>query len=268
MSQPKGSVPSPSAPVFLYLSQAIASTTRLSILVHIDEVEKHLGSRVVDPYGRVLGILSSIYSDIDGSVTGIEVLREDGALLNIPSERISVTPDGVVVIPEWKVEAIKVGQQLDRARKRSRALEDLFSSKEIGSQAYEEMKKSIEATLARLRERSRQVKSILKKRLGEIEDEILHLDKAINHLKLGYTSGEISEQRFKASIEGLRAARSRYLEEKKDVEKHIETLEKLETEVSVQPAQPKIQPDVQIPQPRVEVQQSQQKPIEVRIVSS
>jgi len=237
-------------------------------LVHIDEVEKNLGSRVVDPYGRVLGVLSSIYSDVDGSVSGIEVLRDDGVLLSIPSERISVTPDGIVVTPEWKIEAIRVEQQLDRARKRSRALEDLFISKEIGSQAYEEMKKSIEAVLARLRERSKQVKGILKKRLGEIEDEILHLDKAINHLKLGYTSGEIGEQRFKASIEGLRAAKNRYLEEKRDVEKHIETLEKLETDVSVQPVQAKFQADVQIPQPKVEVQQAQQKPIEVRIVSS
>ncbi|MDT7889239.1 MAG: CdvA-like protein [Desulfurococcales archaeon] len=236
------------------------------MLVLIDEVEKHLGSRVRDPYGRTLGILSSIYSDIDGSVSSIEILREDGILLNIPSERISITPDGIIVIPEWKIEAIRVEQHLDRARKRSRALEDLFSSKEIGSQAYEEIKKGLDATLTRLRERSKQVKGLLRKRLGEIEDELLHLDKAINHLKLSYTSGEIGEQRFKASIENLRAARNRYIDEKKDVEKHIEALEKLETDAVIQP---KIPTEIQVAQPKIEMpQQNQQKPIEVRIVSS
>jgi uncharacterized membrane protein len=234
-------------------------------LVSIEEVEKHLGSKVRDPYGRVLGILSSIYSEIDSSVTGIEVLREDGLLLNIPSERINVTSDGIVIIPEWKIEAIKVEQQLDRARKRSRALEDLYSSKEIGSQAYEEIKKSLEATLNRLKERSKQARNLLRKRLGEIEDEILHLDKAINHLKLSYTAGEIGEQRFKASIENLRSVRNKYLDEKKDVETHIEILEKLETETALQP---KIQMETQVMQPKVDiVQQAQQKPIEVRIVS-
>lgn len=233
-------------------------------MVTVDEVEKNLGAKVKDPYGRVLGFLVSIYSDIDGTVSGVEVLREDGFLFSVPSERVSITTEGIVIIPEWRIEAIKVEQQLDRARKRLRALEDLFLSKEISSQAYEEMKKGLEATLARLRERSKQVRGMLRKRLGELEDELLHIDKAINHLKLGYTSGEVGEQRYKDSIEMLRSSKNRALDEKRDLEKHIELLEKLETEASIPQ---KIAPEVQ--QPKIEApQQAQQKPIEVRIVSS
>lgn len=233
-------------------------------MVTVDEVEKNLGAKVKDPYGRVLGFLVSIYSDIDGTVSGVEVLREDGFLISVPSERVSITTEGIVIIPEWRIEAIKVEQQLDRARKRLRALEDLFLSKEISSQAYEEMKKGLEATLARLRERSKQVRGMLRKRLGELEDELLHIDKAINHLKLGYTSGEVGEQRYKDSIEMLRSSKNRALDEKRDLEKHIELLEKLETEASIPQ---KIAPEVQ--QPKIEApQQAQQKPIEVRIVSS
>lgn len=233
-------------------------------MVTVDEIEKSLGSKVKDPYGRVLGFLVSIYSDIDGTVSGVEILREDGFLSSVPSERVSITTEGIVIIPEWRIEAFKVEQQLDRARKRLRALEDLFLSKEIGSQAYEEMKKSLEATLARLKERSKQVRGMLRKRLGELEDEILHIDKAINHLKLGYTSGEIGEQRYKDSVEMLRSSKNRALDEKRDLEKHIELLEKLETEASIPQ---KIAPEIQ--QPKIEApQQAQQKPIEVRIVSS
>lgn len=238
--------------------------------LQVEDVEKHLGSRVRDPYGRILGALVSFYSEVDGTVSGLEISREDGSLLYIPAERASSTPDGIVVIPEWKVEAVKVGHQLDRARKRARAVEDLFSSKEIGSQAYEEMKKSIEGVLARLRERAKGVKGILRKRLGELEDEILHIDKAANHLKLGYTSGEIGEQRFKAGIEALRASRMRAVDEKKDVEKHLELLEKLESEAvlpqkiapgvqAASEAQAAVSTPAQVPQ--------QEAPIQVRIVS-
>ncbi|MEM2203770.1 MAG: CdvA-like protein [Sulfolobales archaeon] len=235
-------------------------------MVSIDEIEKHLGSKVRDPYGRILGVLSSIYSDVDGSVTGIEVMREDGYLSYIPSERVNVSPETLIVLPEWRVEAIRVEQQLDRTRKRARALEELFSSKEIGSQAYEEMKKSLEATLSRLKEKAKSVRNTLRKRLGELEDEILHIDKAINHLKLGYTSGEIGEQRFKTSIEGLRSSKARAIDEKSDIEKHLELLEKLENEAIVPQ---KIPIDVQTTQPKIETpQQPQSKPIEVRIVSS
>lgn len=239
--------------------------------LQVEDVEKHLGSRVRDPYGRVLGTLVSFYSEVDGTVSGIEVSREDGGLIYIPAERASSTTEGIVVIPEWRVEAVKVEQQLDRARKRARAVEDLFSSKEIGSQSYEEMKKSIEGILSRLRERAKGVRSILRKRLGELEDEILHIDKASNHLKLGYTSGEVGEQRFKAGIEVLRASRARAVDEKRDVEKHLELLEKLESE-AVLPQ--KIAPSLQAaPEPQAEVTapaqapQQGEAPIQVRIVS-
>ena len=235
-------------------------------MVSIDEIEKHLGSRVRDPYGRILGVLVSIYSDVDGTITGIEVMREDGYLSYVPSERVSISPEALIVLPEWRVEAVRIEQQLDRARKRARALEELFSSKDIGSQAYEEMKKGLEATLSRLKEKARNARGMLKKRLGELEDEILHIDKAINHLKLGYTAGEIGEQRFKTSIDGLRSSKSRAQDEKSDIEKHLELLERLENEAIVPQ---KIPVEVQATQPKIEApQQGQTKPIEVRIVSS
>jgi chromosome segregation ATPase len=172
-------------------------------------------------------------------------------------------------LPEWKVEALKVEAQLDRARKRARAIEDLYLNKEISSQAYEEMKKQIEATLSRLKEKAKQVRSVLRKRLGEVEDEILHVDKAMNHLKLVYTSGEIGEQRFKQSIDMLRSSKNKFIEEKKDLEKHIELIEKLETEISAPVKQPQIttispQP---VQQPQTAQSQTQQSPINVIITA-
>jgi uncharacterized membrane protein len=238
-------------------------------MVSIEEVEKYLGSKITDPYGRVVGVLSSIYSDVDGNVSGVEVVSEDYSIKYVGSERLVISHDGLIILPEWKVEALKVEAQLDRARKRARAIEDLYLNKEISSQAYEEMKKQIEATLSRLKEKAKQVRSVLRKRLGEVEDEILHVDKAMNHLKLVYTSGEISEQRFKQSIDMLRSSKNKFIEEKKDLEKHIELIEKLETEISAPVKQPQIttispQP---VQQPQTAQSQNQQSPINVIITA-
>ncbi|MCC6030829.1 MAG: CdvA-like protein [Desulfurococcales archaeon] len=238
-------------------------------MVSIEEVEKYLGSKITDPYGRVVGVLSSIYSDVDGNVSGVEVVSEDYSIKYVGSERLVISHDGLIILPEWKVEALKVEAQLDRARKRARAIEDLYLNKEISSQAYEEMKKQIEATLSRLKEKAKQVRSVLRKRLGEVEDEILHVDKAMNHLKLVYTSGEISEQRFKQSIDMLRSSKNKFIEEKKDLEKHIELIEKLETEISAPVKQPQIttispQP---VQQPQTAQSQTQQSPINVIITA-
>jgi uncharacterized membrane protein len=238
-------------------------------MVSIEEVEKYLGSKITDPYGRVVGVLSSIYSDVDGNVSGVEVVSEDYSIKYVGSERLVISHDGLIILPEWKVEALKVEAQLDRARKRARAIEDLYLNKEISSQAYEEMKKQIEATLSRLKEKAKQVRSVLRKRLGEVEDEILHVDKAMNHLKLVYTSGEISEQRFKQSIDMLRSSKNKFIEEKKDLERHIELIEKLETEISAPVKQPQIttispQP---VQQPQTAQSQTQQSPINVIITA-
>lgn len=228
-------------------------------MVSIEEIEKFLGSKVSDPYGRVLGVLSSIYSDVDGNVSGVEIVSEDYYVKYISSERIIVTHDGVIVLPEWRVEATKVEAQLDRARKRARAIEDLYVNKEISSQAYEEMKKQIDSTLTRLKEKAKQVRFLLRRRLGEVEDEILHVDKAINHLKLSYSSGEINEQRFKSSIDVLRSSKNKLIDEKKDLEKHIELIEKLEAEVStpIKAAAPITQT---VPPVSQETQQTQKTP--------
>ncbi|MEM0282742.1 MAG: CdvA-like protein [Sulfolobales archaeon] len=242
-------------------------------MVSIEEVERFLGSKITDPYGRILGVLSSVYSDVDGSVSGVEVVSEDYSIRYIPSERLVISHEGLIILPEWKVEALKVEAQLDRARKRARAIEDLYINKEISAQAYEDMKKQIDSTLSRLKEKARQTRSLLRKRLGEVEDEILHLDKASNHLKLIYTSGEISEQRFKQSMDMLRSSRNKYVEEKKDLEKHIEIIEKLETEITTPIKTTQIQPSTQPattspPQPQIQAPSSQQTPINVIITNS
>jgi len=238
-------------------------------MVSIEEVEKYLGSKITDPYGRVVGVLSSIYSDVDGNVSGVEVVSEDYSIKYVGSERLVISHDGLIILPEWKVEALKVEAQLDRARKRARAIEDLYLNKEISSQAYEEMKKQIEATLSRLKEKAKQVRSVLRKRLGEVEDENLHVDKAMNHLKLVYTSGEISEQRFKQSIDMLRSSKNKFIEEKKDLEKHIELIEKLETEISAPVKQPQITTisPQSVQQPQTAQSQTQQSPINVIITA-
>jgi uncharacterized membrane protein len=238
-------------------------------MVVLEEIEKFMGSKVTDPYGRVLGVLTSAYSDVDGNISGIEIVSEDYSIKYISAERIVVSHDGIIVLPEWRVEAVKVEAQLDRARKRARAIEDLYINKEISSQAYEEMKKQIDATLSRLREKAKQVRSLLRKRLGEIEDEILHVDKATNHLKLLYSSGEISEQRFKASIDVLRSSRNRLIDEKKDLEKHLELIEKLEVETTAPIKTPQItqQPQQQT-QPAPQIPKAEQQgPINVIITT-
>jgi len=200
------------------------------MIITLDQIEKYLGHKIKDPYGRVVGTLVSVYSDIDGVVTNVEVAFSDSDFRTVPAKRIQLTPEGVVIIPEWKAEAIEVEQKLDRARKRYRALEELYRKGQIPVHAYDELKNKLDAQLKRLKTKVKEVRSVLKKRINELEDMVLHIEKAMTHLIVSYTAAEIGEHAFKTSIDILRQARSRAIDEKKDIERHLELIEKLEGE--------------------------------------
>jgi hypothetical protein len=52
----------------------------------------------------------------------------------------------------------------------------------------------------------------------------------MSNLMVLYMSNEVSEVSYKASIEYLRQSKAKAQDEKKDIEKHLDLIEKLETE--------------------------------------
>lgn len=195
----------------------------------IDQVVKYLGQKVHDPYGREIGTVVSIYSEVDGTVTAIEITGNTSSE-TIPVSRVEITHEGLVVMPAWKADAIILEKKLDRARKRARALEELYRKGQIPGHAYEDVKKRLDKELQFLKEQSRRVKDELKTKMNELENQIIHIEKAMTHLIISYTAGEIPESNFKQSADILRLIKSKALDEKRDVEKHLELIEKLETE--------------------------------------
>jgi alanyl-tRNA synthetase len=212
-------------------------------------VEKYVGENIKDPYGRVIGRLIAFYSDVDGTVTAVEIAKGDLGFETVPIERIKITSEGVSILPTWKSEAISVAAQFDRAKKRAKALEDLYAKSEIPRHAYDEFKKKVDAAITRLRSKNQEVKALLRRIMGELEDEIVHIEKALTAMKMSYIAGEISEKAYKAAAEALRTNRDKDLDEKNDIKKMLEKLTKLEEEPaqlaasSQAPAKPAIPED-------------------------
>ena len=198
--------------------------------VQVETIEKYVGENVKDPYGRVIGKLIGFYSDVDGIVTAVEIAKGDLGFETVSIERIDITAEGVKVLPEWKSEALNVAAQFDRAKKRAKALEDLYAKNEIPRHAYEEFKKKVDAAISRLKSKNQEVKALLRRRMGELEDEIVHIEKALTAMKMSYIAGEISERAYKAAAEALRSSRDKDLDEKNDIKKMLEKLTKLEEE--------------------------------------
>ena len=236
------------------------------MVLMVDEVERYIGLEVKDPYGRKVGRIVAVYSEVDGSVTGVELEVNEDTFTTIPVSRIKINDDGELqIIPEWKAEALSLIKQLDKAKRRIKALDDLYSKNEIPRHAYDEFRKKVERNLSMLKIKAKEVKQMLKKRTNRLEDTIIQIEKAITALKMSYLAGELSEKGYKAAIEALRQAKDKAVEEKEDIKKILNRIENLERE-PVEIKLPSSQSKSVETKPKVEAPATPETPILVQVL--
>lgn len=228
--------------------------------IAIEGVAPYLGQTITDIYGRKIGILVGVYSDVDGKVSSFEIMTNDASYETITVERFEHNVDGLKLMPEWLVEAKKLERKLDILKKRFKSLEELSKKNQIPQHAYRELKEKFSKDLDKLKIEIKNLKDILRKRTYELENFILHIEKALTHLLISYTSGELPENGFKISADFMRFAKQAAIEERKDVEKHISLIDKLEQELISVVSQP--QEEIQIASPT-----AAQQPIAVKVVT-
>ncbi|WFO76131.1 CdvA-like protein [Desulfurococcaceae archaeon MEX13E-LK6-19] len=198
--------------------------------ISINFVEKYLGKHVKDPYGRILGTLISFFSDADGNVDAVEVCLGEKNYLQVPIEQVRFVQDSIILIPDWQFEAEKIVKRLEILRKRLYALEDLYAKKEIPRHSYELFKKKLEDEFVKAKEDAKKVKEMLRKKVAELEDTIVELDKAFTSVKMSYIAGEISDKTYKAVADQIRKYLEYAIHEKEDVKRFIDKMEGLETQ--------------------------------------
>lgn len=199
------------------------------MILTIETFEKYVGQSVKDPYGRYVGMIAGFYSEIDSTVSFVSIEYSDGSFTKLPVNRFEFKPDSVILVPEWKAEALEVKRKLETVRKRVKALDDLFAKGEIARHAYEEFKKRLEADLGKLKVESKEVKRMLQQRLRELEKQKEALEKSLAAMKMMFFSGEISETTFKRATDIIKRNIEKCDAEKNDIKSSIDELEKIES---------------------------------------
>ena len=198
--------------------------------MEISFVEQFVGSHVRDPFGRVVGTLVSVYSNVDGEVEAIELALGGNTFTTIPAERLMKKDDKLVIMPEWMSEARSVYRKLDTAMRRLKALETMMKNGDFNPDIVAEARKKVEQQMGKLKGKLGEVKKMIKDRLNELEDQVLQMDKALVNLQMSYIAGEISERRYQQAASAIRQQKEIAMEEKKALKEWIEKLERLERE--------------------------------------
>jgi len=194
--------------------------------IKIDSLSFYAGKEVVDEYGRTLGWLVSIHSDVEGYVDHIDIKIVDRNIERVKAERVKIKDGKLVVIPEWKHFSMKIIESLDRAYRRRRALETIAQNNEIPSDVVDSMRKKLLEEIKRLKVKAEEAKSLLRSRIRELEDDALKVASSIASLQVLYFSGEIDDKGYTQSINHLRKLREAITQEKSDAKKVLDKLEK------------------------------------------
>ncbi len=230
---------------------------RLQVLVvtaiRVDEASKFVGSEVFDDFGRSLGTLVAIESSVDGRVVNVVVKVEDKGLEIIDGDRVRVYEGRLVVTPEWKHQIYEVIENLDRAYKRKKAIENIGGRNELPSTVIDPLRKKLEEEIRSLKVRADEVRKLVSSRIAEIETEELKVARSVALVGITYFSGEVSEKGYTQSMNHLKRLQEALSEEKRAAKELLDKLDKVvqlafETEVPQKQAAPAPQPVTPAPQ--------------------
>ena len=194
-----------------------------------ESLVKSVGQLIKDVYGREVGYIVSVNTEVDGSVTEVAIAR-DSTIMVVDPSRFKLEGDTLVIIPEWKAETQKVTSSLDKIRRKLKALEELYNRGEIDRSDYEEMRRKFNSESNKLKESISKLKSTLKNRLSEIDEQLMKIERTLISLKIGYLSAEIDERAYKSSLEQLKKIKESYIQEKDDIRKTLDKLDSMDKE--------------------------------------
>lgn len=219
------------------------------MVVPYENLAKTVGQKIKDIYGRDAGYVININTEVDGTITGVE-LATDSTIITVDPNRFKLEQDGVVLMPEWKVKANTILANVEKIRRRLKALEELYNKNEIDKSDYDEMKRKLSSEYNKVKEEISKLKSVLKARLSELEDQALKIDKVMIALKMSYLSSEIEDKAYKSSADQLKKLKDSYSMERDDIRKTLDKLDNLDKEsVELKPPTPVILTPETTPEP-------------------
>lgn len=193
----------------------------------IEELSGGIGREVFDEYGRVVGTLVSVSSDTEGNVEYVEIKVVDVGLVRVPGGRVKVKDGKITVVPEWKYNAVKVINALDRAYKRKKGVEEIASRSDLPGEVLEELRRKLNDEIKKLKLKAKDSEREIKERIAEIDKEMIHVARAMAVLQVTYFSGEVGERQFDQGLKHLRKLRETLEAEKKDAKEILDKLVKI-----------------------------------------
>jgi len=140
-------------------------------------------------------------------------------------------------LSSWKYPFELVLRELDLAKKRKKALDDLYNTGRISQSTYEHIERELTEVMIDLEAHLKSLAEKMKARVKDLEDQMRTLEVFLANLELHYAAGEVDEETYsrqsraitlgleatKQEMENIKASLNKIFPEAKAEEKPAET---------------------------------------------
>ncbi|MGQ9542813.1 MAG: CdvA-like protein [Candidatus Bathyarchaeia archaeon] len=184
-----------------------------------------LGKKTLDPYGRSLGVIIGLSLNDYGELEAVDIDNGNSEIHRIPMEQLTVTRDGIVIIPRWRVEVEATLREIDSAQRRINSLR-LLKQNEVSKSLYDELLTRQESELAGLKMKKDKIMSILHSRCKELNMQIEELSKLLIEIKAGKWSKDFMDKAYEVASKSIEPNLEYASREKRDLTDYLAKLAK------------------------------------------
>ncbi len=94
----------------------------------------------------------------------------------------------------WKYSFEKVSRELELAKKKKQALDDLFNTGKISQSTYDDLNKNLTEGIAEIEARHKVLAEKMNAKITELEQQIRTLEKFLANAEIEYATGEVDEE--------------------------------------------------------------------------
>jgi YesN/AraC family two-component response regulator len=185
--------------------------------VIVEQVGKYLGKTIEDSMGRPVGKLVGLTADIKDEVTAIQIVHNDGEVVQHSINFVTVLEDRLILQSTWRVEAEDLRREHDIIVRRRQALDLLLKDGDIDQSEFEQLRSTYESLDKEIKEKSETLIDTLKRMESKLDQQISDLQSALTNNKMLYSSSEISERIYQEVTGSIRSGLDTARKERKDI---------------------------------------------------
>lgn len=153
-----------------------------------------------------------------GRVDGVFIEHGDGEFLSYPSDHFRIDNGEFVILPQVKLRAKALCQEIPLIWRKDQALNELLGKKKIPSEMFKDLHKNFEGALNQLKADAKSVLEDINKQIAKCTKQIQELHSALINLEIEREIGRIDDQSYQKALEMIQWGLKSVNAEKNDFE--------------------------------------------------